>query len=297
VDLFRLSVFVTVVDRNGYSAAARHLHLAQATVSHHVAALEKSLGAELLRYHAGNVQLTDAGSEVYRVALVMLEEQERLGLALDDLRYGRKGRVRLGASMAFEQRYFFDRVIAPFRAAHGGIFLSMRFGHSRSEAQAVLDDELDLAYVIRWNLPDDVHFELLHDATFTFFAPEDHPLAGRATVSVREVVDAGLITAPMSSRESPFYDHVLLECGIPPGRSVLEIDGLQSRLLAAEAGLGVVGTFIPPYARDALPGPLVALPVEGPSASVEVGLVRRRGEPPAGGARSLADWLRRASTR
>jgi DNA-binding transcriptional LysR family regulator len=115
------------------------------------------------------------------------------------------------------------------------------------------------------------------------FAPKDHPLTDQGTVSVQDVADAGLITAPMTSRESPFYDHVLLECGIPPGRSVLENDGLQSRLLAAEAGLGVVGTFIPPYARDAAPGPLVALPVEGPSASVEVGLVRRRGEPPAGG--------------
>jgi DNA-binding transcriptional LysR family regulator len=297
LDLFRLLVFVTVVDRNGYSAAGRHLHLAQATVSHHVAALQKSLATELLRYSGGAVQLTPAGHEVYRVALVMLEEQERLGIVLEDLRSGRGGRVRLGASMAFEQEYFFQRVVAPFRAAHEGVFLSLRFGHSRSQAQAVLDKEIDLAYVIRWNLPPDVRFELLHTARFTFLAARDHPLARRESVSVDEIARAGLITAPLSSLESTYYNHVLVQCGIAPGGSVLEIDGLQSRVLAAEAGLGLVGTFMPSYAGDAVPGRLVALPVEGHPADVDVGLIRRPAEPPAGGAAALADWLRQVSSR
>ena len=46
LDLFRLLVFVTVVDRGGYSAAARQLNLTQSTVSHHVSELERACGAE-----------------------------------------------------------------------------------------------------------------------------------------------------------------------------------------------------------------------------------------------------------
>jgi len=293
LDLFRLLVFVTVVDRNGYSAAARHLHLAQATVSHHVAGLEKSLGAELIRYRQGAITLTVAGHEVYRVALVMLREQDRLGLFLDDLRFGRSGRVRVGASMAFEQEYFFQKVIAPFCAAHPEIFLSLRFGHSRGHAQAVLDNELDVAYGIRWHLPPDVDFEPLHKARFTFLAARHHPLAAQPSVTVEEIASAGLITAPQSDIESTYYNQVLLDCGLTPGRSVLEVDGLQARLLAADAGLGVLGTFIPAYAGAAAHGPMVALPVEGPRPEVSIGLIRRHDEVLPAGADALADWLRR----
>lgn len=296
LDLFRLLVFVTVVDRNGYSAAARHLHLAQATVSHHVAGLEKSLGAPLVSYRQGAVSLTAAGREVYRVARVMLREQDRLGLFLDDLKFGRSGRVRLGASMAFEQEYFFRQVVKPFRAAHPGVFLSLRFGHSSTHAQAVLDNELDLAYVIQWHLPPEVHVEPLHKARFTFVAPRDHPLAGRPAVSVAEVAEAGLITAPSTSLESTYYNQVLLDCGLTPGRSVLEVDGLQARVLAAEAGLGILGTFIPAYARDDGRSRLVALPVEGPLPEVQIGLVSRQDEAPAAGVAALAAWLRSAGS-
>jgi DNA-binding transcriptional LysR family regulator len=103
---------VTVVDRHGYSAAARQLHPAQSTVSHHVSELERSCNAELLRYRDRSIHLTPAGQEVYQSALVMLAEQDSLARSLGDLSEGRSGRVRLGASFAFEQKHFLAEVIA-----------------------------------------------------------------------------------------------------------------------------------------------------------------------------------------
>src|SRR3712207_8909477 len=44
--------------------SARHMHLAQATVSRHVQELERELGSELLRYEQRSVRLTSAGEEV-----------------------------------------------------------------------------------------------------------------------------------------------------------------------------------------------------------------------------------------
>jgi DNA-binding transcriptional LysR family regulator len=296
LDVFRLLVFVAVVDRNGYSAAARHLHLAQATVSHHVRELEKELGSELLRYEQRAVHLTPAGHEVYRTARVMLREQEHLRESLRDLRRGRRGRVRLGASMAFEQRYFFERVVAPFRRAHEGVLLSLRFGHSAREAQAVLDHELDLAYVIRWHLPPDVEFEPLHDAKFTFLVPRNHPLTRKEVVTVHDIAEVGLITAPVTGLEAVYYDRVLRDCGLDGDHSVLEIDGMQARVIAAEAGLGVFGTFYPEYAGEAVAGSLVPLQLEGPSPQVEIGLVGRTGGPRAASVEALADWLRNLSS-
>lgn len=292
LDLFRLFVFVTVVDRNGYSAAAQPLNLAQPTVSYHVGELERSLNTRLLHYEQRAVHLTPAGREVYRVAKVMLREQERLGQSLDDIAKGRRGRVRLGISMAFEQGYFMQRVIAPFCRANEGTRLSLRFGHSRREAQAVLDRDVDLAYVIRWHLPNDAQFELLHTAELLFVAAADHPLSALDRVGVEQIAEAGLITAPQSGVESSYYHQLLREFGLEGDHSVLEIEGLQSRVFAAEAGLGVIAMFIPEYGRDADRGSLRPLAVDGPPIKVEVGLVRRPGEPPSSSAEAFADWLR-----
>jgi DNA-binding transcriptional LysR family regulator len=156
----------------------------------------------------------------------------------------------------------------------------------------VLDNELDLAYVLRWHLPPEVDFEPLHKARFTFVAPHDHPLAAKEAVTIEEISDAGLITAPQTSMEATYYNQILLDCGLTAARSVVEVDGLQARVLAANAGLGILGTFVPAYARDALRGPLVALPVGGQLPEVQVGLITRQDDPLPAGADTLAKSLR-----
>jgi DNA-binding transcriptional LysR family regulator len=296
LDLYRLSVFVTVVERNGYSAAARRLNLSQSTVSHHVSELERACGAELLRYHERAVHLTAAGQEVYLTAIAMLTEQSRLQDSLADLRQGRQGRVRLGVSMAFEQRWFFDEVVAPFSRSHRGTLLAVRFGHSAREAQAVLERELDLAYVMRWHLPAEARFEPLQEVELTFLAARSHPLAGQESVTGDEIAEAGLITAPLTGDEENFYRTALHEFGMTRLRSVLEVGGMQTRFLAAAAGLGVIATFLPtrPGMVDA---DLVALAVVGTPIRVQVGLVRRSDDPPASGTDDLATWLRRIAAR
>lgn len=295
LDLFRLLVLVTVVDHNGYSAAAEHLNVSQATVSFHVHALERLFRAKLLLYERRTIRLTPAGEEVYRAAGAMLKESERLTQSVQDIRRGRRGRVAVGASMAFEQAFFFEQVIGPFAQAHEGTHLSLRFGHSVTEAEAVHSHELDLAYVIGWQMPGGVRYEPLHQAEFTFLVSPDHRLAGEEVVTIEDIAKAGFIAAPLDSLEWSYYGRVLRDCGLEDVDPVLEIDGVQARVLAAQAGLGVFGTFFPPYAGAGAYGSLVPLRVDRESVGVEVGLVSRGDVPATGSVAAFADWLRRVS--
>lgn len=294
--MFRLRVFVAVVERNGYSAAARFLHMAQPTVSHHMAELQKSLGSELVRYEQRAVHLTPAGREVYRSALLMLREHEDLQKTLNDLKRGVHGRVRFAASIAFEQRYFLEQVIAPFCRSHPGTRLSLRFDHSSRQARAVVDREADLAYVVQWHLPPDVLFEPLHQAPLRFLVPRSHPLAQAESVDIDDVAAAGLITGSFSSVESIYYRQLLRDSGITGEHSVIEVDGMQARVLAAEAGLGVVTTFIPHYASGSVMAPLVQIAVNSPTAEAQIGLVRRPGDDGFDSVNALATWLRHVTS-
>jgi DNA-binding transcriptional LysR family regulator len=289
LDLFKLRVFVTVVDQNGYSAAAGHLGLSQGTVSFHVHGLERHLGVPLVRYEQRAVRLTAAGEQVYRWSQRLLRDEQQLVRSVG----GRhRGRATLGASIAFEQAYFFDKIVAPYRRAHADVLLSVRFGHSVRMAEAVADHRVDLAYVIGWQVPSGLHYERLHPARFTLFAARDHPLAREETVTVAEVARAGLIAAPLDDVERVHYEKVLADLDLGPTDVTLEVDGIQARVLAAAAGLGVLGTFHPAYAGPGAPTGLAALRLEGPMPSVEVGLVSRRADTPLGGAKALADLIR-----
>lgn len=76
-----LAVFVHVVERQSFSAAARDLHLAPKTVSKQIARLEQALGTTLFERNTRNLRITGEGraiAERARVALGVLEEVQEL---------------------------------------------------------------------------------------------------------------------------------------------------------------------------------------------------------------------------
>jgi DNA-binding transcriptional LysR family regulator len=248
--LQRLQVFVAVADHGGFSTAAHYLALGQPTVSFHVKALEDLFRAKLVVYQHRRVHLTPAGEELYRVAVAMLRDAERLATSLRSIEHGQIGELRVGASIAFELAPFFERVIAPFCNERPGLRLSLQFGHSVQLAESVQAGQLHLAYVQNWRLPSGAVYEALHHARFVLMVAPHHALARKRSVSAEDVYEAGLITAPIYSQEWPHYEELLRSSGLDRYRIALEIDGVQTRLLAAQAGLGVMGVFVPPYADE-----------------------------------------------
>ena len=292
LDLAKLRVFVAVVEHHGFSAAADHLGLSQSTVSFHVQSLERHLEAPLVRYEQHTVRLTPAGEQVYRRAQRMLRDEQRL---MRSIRDDHASQAALGVSMAFEQPFFFAKVLAPYRRAHPDVLLSVRFGRSVGLAEEVLDEELDLAYLLGWQVPTHVRYERLHQTRFTLLVARSHPLASAGTVTAVQVARAGLITAPLDDVEWVHYGQVLREIDLGPSDTTLEINGIQARFLAAAAGMGVVGVFRPAYADDDVGDTLTALRMDRPMPSVEAGLVSRRSDAPNAAVQALADSIRRAA--
>jgi len=290
--LTRLQAFVAVADHGGFSAAAAHLVLGQSTISFHVKALERLLHARLVVYRERRVHMTPAGGELYRVASNILQDTERLAATVRNIDQGQVGELRVGASMAFELTAFFERVVVPFRREHPLLHLGLEFGHSVRLAEAVHERRLDLAYVQNWRLPAAARYEPLHHADFTLMVAPHHPLARQDAVSEAEVYEAGLITAPLYSQEWPHYEYLLREAGLHRYRVALEIDGVHARLLATQAGLGVMGVFVPPFAAGHVHELLHPLQLGQPPARAEFGLVSREPELWTPAARQFVDWLR-----
>jgi DNA-binding transcriptional LysR family regulator len=279
ISVHRLRVFVTVVDQGGYSAAAEELGLAQPSVSYHVHALERTLGTELVTYRNRSIHLTPEGEEAYRTARTIINEGARLGDTIERMQGGLKGRLAVGASIAFEHPFFFDLVVGPYSRAHPEVELSLRFAHSIDLVDEVGTGSIDLAYVNDWQIPPELDFEPLHRSELVFLVAAGHPLAGRGTVSADDINEAGLIASPIEASEVFSYHEMLRSAGIRNPRIAIEVDGIQARKLATQSGLGVLATFAPDYAGEHAMDPLRTLRLTVKSPTIEFGMVTRRQQP------------------
>jgi len=110
--LHLMTVFVAVVENEGFASAARKLRLSPPAVSRAVSELETRLGVKLLHRTTRHLQITDAGQRYYKDTkqIVALSEEA------DDAVRGRnatpRGMVRITASVLFGRLYVMDGIIS-----------------------------------------------------------------------------------------------------------------------------------------------------------------------------------------
>lgn len=116
-DLNALAVFATVVEANGFAAAARLLRMPTSTVSRRIADLEAQLGVRLLERSTRSLRLTDVGAELVEHA----RRSAALGKAVDDLvsdrATGVTGTLRVSAPPSIAESLLVPMVTA-FQAAY-----------------------------------------------------------------------------------------------------------------------------------------------------------------------------------
>ena len=136
-----LAVFVHVVERHSFSAAARDLHLAPKTVSKQIARLEQALGTTLFERNTRNVRITSEGraiAERARVALAVLEELQELATGgSQEL----SGTIRLTAPTPFGRK-FVAPAIHDFCRLHPRVGFDLRLS---DQVQDLYSGDLDLA--------------------------------------------------------------------------------------------------------------------------------------------------------
>lgn len=136
-----LAVFVHVVERQSFSAAARDLHLAPKTVSKQIARLEQALGTTLFQRNTRNLRITDEGraiAERARVALAVLEEVQELATGgSQEL----SGTIRLTAPTPFGRK-FVAPAIDDFCRQHPRVGFDLRLS---DQVQDLYSGDLDMA--------------------------------------------------------------------------------------------------------------------------------------------------------
>ncbi|MBS0471253.1 MAG: LysR family transcriptional regulator [Proteobacteria bacterium] len=119
-----LRLFVAIVERGSLSAAADALGLSPGAVSQRLAALEQTLGTQLLRRTTRRSQLTDAGNRFHDTARRVLAELDDLGESLAAEQGTLRGPVRVTAPLDLGRNHVAP-VLDAFVDAHPGVSASL----------------------------------------------------------------------------------------------------------------------------------------------------------------------------
>ena len=124
-DLNELQFFLQVSETRSFTAAAKRLGVPKSSVSRAIQRLETRLGVRLVERTTRSVALTEAG-EVYldRCQRVM-EEAEQADLAVGALLAKPRGRLRVGAPVAFT-RFILGPILGEFLSTYPDVRLHLQ---------------------------------------------------------------------------------------------------------------------------------------------------------------------------
>ena len=287
MDIRQLSALVAVAEGGSFSAAARSLHTVQSNISTHIARLERELGATLVDRATG--MLTEEGRVVVDRARHIQVEVAAIAADVAALRDVITGHVRLGC-IGTVGRWLVPLVLQRVTTEYPQIHLVVVDATTTSLVPQLLSDSLDLAVV---NLPiaePDLGSEPLFEEDRLVIAPTGHPLAGRVSVSLRELGEHLLILEPQGTSFRAELDAEAAAAGVVL-HPLAEVDGLRLITSLTFQGFGasiIPATAAPPW----LTGDWERVSVEGLTRR-SVGLAQRRRGLPSAPARAVHDLVMR----
>ncbi|QCI67309.1 LysR family transcriptional regulator [Phreatobacter stygius] len=275
ISLRVLRYVVTTAEAGNVTEAARRLHVSQPSVSAAIAQIEEQFGVQVfVRHHARGMTLTSAGQRLVHDARLLLshardfEENTRsLGSAL-------QGEITVGSFITLTAR-FMPGLLTGFALLHPRIQVKMEEGDQQEILDGLLSGRVEIALSYDYALPDEVLGETLAILPPHLIVSHTHPLAGRETVSLREVIDEPFILLDLPHSRD-YFARLFASCGLQPriafrSRSFEFIRGLVGR------GHGYTILNVVPRSTSSYDGSRVAaVPIEDDVTAVGIMRLRLR---------------------
>jgi DNA-binding transcriptional LysR family regulator len=263
VEIRDLDYFLACCKTGSFTAAAREVHIVQSAMSSAIARLEHELGVPLFNRSVTPVTVTEHGAALQAAAQRVLDAVEA---ARDDVAAvsGQvRGTVILGCTLSTGPLDL-GAVLAGLRARHPGIVIRLRqsLTGSSGNLRAVQDGSMDIALIAGVDdpgpgRPRGVILSPLVSEALVFVCPADHPLSGRASVTVADLADETILRFPPGWSVRDTVDRVL-----GPDPSAIEIADYALMLTLIDGRLGT--TLMPASAVADGHAGLAPVPVDDP---------------------------------
>lgn len=235
----QLREFVAVAEAGSITRAAQTLYVAQPALSLAIRRLESQLGVTLFERMPRGVELTPEGAELLEPARRAVRDVDAVLRRAHELRDRAPEHLDIGF-MAHGAADLTPEILRAFRGVHPGVRVTFRqFGFDDSFV-GVTSGAVDAGFVSGpVEVPEGVEMRLLRRDPIVAAVAEDHPIASRSSVSIREVVAEPFVTDAQPAGR--WHDYWLAAHHRPPGEIVVagRYSSHDEWLEAVRAGVGV----------------------------------------------------------
>jgi DNA-binding transcriptional LysR family regulator len=276
VELRHLRAFATIADEGTVSGAARRLSITQPALSRTLAQFERALGARLVERSTTSLALTAEGRALLpKVLAALAAVDEVLDPAAVRARALRVGHAWSGAGP------YTTSILREWAQRFPDVPVEMRRVDDR--LAGLFRGQVDVAF-LRGNVDAaGVRTQLLHREPRVAALPEDHPLAGRAAITMAELAAWPLVVNPTSGTVS--------ELLWPPGARpevARRVRTVEDWLIAIAAGQGVGLTAASTPDLHGHPGVVFVPVTDAPAMPILLGWRDGPGHPARDDFRSVA---------
>lgn len=186
MELTQLKYFQAMAKCHHFTQAAEEMAVSQSALSRSIQKLEQELGITLFERHGRTSELTEAGQKfLFHVDRVIRElalaEQE---IELDN---GGAGVVHLSFLHSLGDT-FLPLILRQFHERYPHIDVKLNQQNSSMLSEQLTSGETDICLCSTMNEPDTAWMYLWSEEMF-LVVPEDHPLAQKSRVNLREIED------------------------------------------------------------------------------------------------------------
>ncbi|PWA12330.1 LysR family transcriptional regulator [Pueribacillus theae] len=272
LQLRSLEVFITVVEKKGFTKAAEALYVGQPALSKTIQKLEQELKVTLFDRSSKKIQLTDEGKVLYEKSKEILAKVTSIPESLHELSEVIIGEVRVGIPQIIGT-VFFPQVAYHFLKKYPKVTLTTEEDGSVIIESLVNRGELDIGFVV---LPasNTLDAEVIYQDTFVVCVSSKHPLAGAEEVSLSQLKEEKFILFDKSFALYNLIRNHCIESGFSPEVTFQSKQwDLVLQLVSAQLGITVIPKILANKLNDI---DIVALPITQPKTVWNIGIITKK---------------------
>lgn len=192
MDIKQLKYFVTIVEANSFSVAARQLYLSQPTLSKAMNLLSKELGLELFYVANKQIHCTEHGKFLYKKAKALINEYDVLNKSLHNMATLQTGSIRIGIPPIIDTCVF-PQLIADFVQQFPEIKLNISQHGAQSIQHQVDNEDIDVGFTILPVLSDSFNVVPIIEDKNVLIVWEDHYLIDTSMIELSHLQNENFI--------------------------------------------------------------------------------------------------------
>ena len=279
--------FIAIVELGSLSKAAKHLYVAQPSLSQYLKKLEYTMGVELFNHSTSPLELTYAGERYYAYALQMRRLEESAKKELLDIENEISGKLRLGIAF-WRGACLLPDIFPYFHTKFPHIKLELMEGRSQKMREALLQEKIDIAVMnLNSNMDmKDLTSTVIFEEKILLAVPTEHSLVQKMLTPPQSshnlpqgtwelVKELPLLSTKAGQNLTTIIDFALQKNNIEPN-VLLETANLTTAINLVARGMGCA--FVPEEGATVCshPGLVTYVEIDEPALIWSVAVVQRK---------------------